>query len=74
MLILQIFVTGYPMYQVPKLIPTVRLFHLNLFEEVSEKFSLYCYIINAWKTISKSILFVITELQITIVLLIMTMY
>ena len=62
MLILQIFVTGYLKYQVSNFIPTVRFFHLNLFEEVSEILSLDCYIINVWKTYSKPILVAITEL------------
>ena len=73
-LILQIFVTGYLNYQVPKLIPTVRFFHLNLFEEISGIFSLDSYIINVWKTFSKSILLVITELQTTIAFLVRNVY
>ena len=74
MLMLRIFVTGCLKYQVPKLIPTVRFFHLKLFGEVSGIFSLNFYMINFWKTYSKSVLVSITELRITIVLLIMTVY
>ena len=70
------FVTGYLSYQVPKLIQNVRIFHLNVFGEDSEIFSLKvnCYIINVWKTYCKSILVAITELRTTIVFLIMTVY